>query len=268
MSIEATAWALHQRCPTPTAKLVLLGLANHAHADGTGAWPSVETLAGYADCDRRTVQRSLRALEKEGLAARSDWQPEHIDAGRRPVAYDLPLSGRHDAAPDLEEGRHHGARRGGTGAAQTVHEPSKDLTPKTSSPSSSPDGFDWSPEVRDLTREFAQLVRSNGHPLPSKGTKAIQAWYQAFDRLLRIGPPGDTGDADPPGVDEVRSVMLHAMRDVRGGPGFPGWGVVIRSAPKFREQYSRLRLEASRHQRSSLAATYDDVAAELERRGL
>lgn len=267
MSIEATAWALHQRCPTPTAKLVLLGLANHAHADGTGAWPSVDTLAGYADCDRRTVQRSLRALEGEGLVARSSWQPEHIDAARRPVCYELPILGRQNAAPEQEEGRP-GRRPGGdTGAAQTVHEPSKDLTP-TSSPSSSPDGFDWSPEVVELTREFAQLVRSNGHPLPARGTKASQAWYQAFDRLLRIGPPGDTGDADPPSVEEIRAVMIHAMNDVRGGPGFPGWGAVIRSAPKFREQYSRLRLEGSRRGKASLVASYEDVAAELERRGL
>ena len=100
MSVEAVAWALRQPTAAPTQKLVLLGLADHAAADGTGAWPSVGTLAGYAQCAPRTVQRHLRDLETAGLIVRSAWQPDHVRADRRPVAYDLPaIARRHDATP-------------------------------------------------------------------------------------------------------------------------------------------------------------------------
>lgn len=64
MSIESVAIALHHSKARGTAKLVLIGIANH-DGDG-GAWPSVETLAKYANVDVRSVQRALRELEALG----------------------------------------------------------------------------------------------------------------------------------------------------------------------------------------------------------
>jgi hypothetical protein len=44
VSIEAINWALnHAPCENSTQKLVLFALANHAHPDGTSAFPSVAT---------------------------------------------------------------------------------------------------------------------------------------------------------------------------------------------------------------------------------
>jgi hypothetical protein len=60
MSVEALAICLHHSTAAGTAKLVLLGIANH-HGDG-GAWPSVATLARYANASERTVQRALNDL--------------------------------------------------------------------------------------------------------------------------------------------------------------------------------------------------------------
>ncbi|WP_143193990.1 hypothetical protein [Micromonospora sp. CB01531] len=49
MSIEAVSWALSDAPDVPPSCLaVLIGLANHAHADGRGAFPSQERLAFYA----------------------------------------------------------------------------------------------------------------------------------------------------------------------------------------------------------------------------
>ena len=48
-----------------SAKLILLGIANH-EGDG-GAYPAVDTLARYANIDRRQTQRILRSLEDKGL---------------------------------------------------------------------------------------------------------------------------------------------------------------------------------------------------------
>lgn len=64
MSVEHLAVVLHHSRATGTAKLVLLGIANHA-GDG-GAWPSVATLARYANTTPRSVQRAIAKLVSTG----------------------------------------------------------------------------------------------------------------------------------------------------------------------------------------------------------
>ena len=46
--------------------MVLLMTANHAKADGTGAWPSVRTLAREARISERQARNCLRRLERSG----------------------------------------------------------------------------------------------------------------------------------------------------------------------------------------------------------
>jgi len=50
-----------------TQKVVLIGIASHADKYGDNAWPSIETLAGYAHVDARSVQRAINDLVKAGL---------------------------------------------------------------------------------------------------------------------------------------------------------------------------------------------------------
>lgn len=89
MSVEIMAVVLHHSRATGTDKLVLLGIANHA-GDG-GAWPTVATLARYANATDRTVQRSLEKLVALGeltirpQAGGSRDLPKH----RRPNRYDV-----------------------------------------------------------------------------------------------------------------------------------------------------------------------------------
>lgn len=64
MSVEAMALVLHHSRATGTAKVVLLGVANHA-GDG-GAWPTVATLARYANVTERAVQQAIAKLVKAG----------------------------------------------------------------------------------------------------------------------------------------------------------------------------------------------------------
>ncbi|MBT1542028.1 helix-turn-helix domain-containing protein [Curtobacterium flaccumfaciens pv. flaccumfaciens] len=64
MSVEAMALALHHSKAKGTAKVVLLGIANH-DGDG-GAWPSVPTLAVYANVTERNVQKSIDQLVEAG----------------------------------------------------------------------------------------------------------------------------------------------------------------------------------------------------------
>lgn len=58
------ALALHHSNASGTAKVVLLGIANH-DGDG-GAWPSVPTLSVYANVDERNVQRAIDGLLEAG----------------------------------------------------------------------------------------------------------------------------------------------------------------------------------------------------------
>jgi biotin operon repressor len=64
MSIESVAICLHHSRAAKTDKLVLIGIANH-DGDG-GAWPSVATLARYANCSERHVQRAISNLAELG----------------------------------------------------------------------------------------------------------------------------------------------------------------------------------------------------------
>lgn len=64
MSVEALAVVLHHSKARGTDKVVLLGIANHA-GDG-GAWPSIATLARYANVAERNVQAALKRLEALG----------------------------------------------------------------------------------------------------------------------------------------------------------------------------------------------------------
>jgi hypothetical protein len=86
------AWALRY-APTTDAEatLILLGLANHAHHDGTASWPGQATLARYARVSERTVRRRLVEMESAGVIIRGDQQMvAHVPANRRPVVWDIP----------------------------------------------------------------------------------------------------------------------------------------------------------------------------------
>lgn len=86
MSVEAFTWALSVPIGG-NAKVILLGLANHAHPDGSHAYPAVDTLAAYAHCDRRSVQRNLRKLEEDG------WISKNGVGGGGTLSYQLAMGG-------------------------------------------------------------------------------------------------------------------------------------------------------------------------------
>lgn len=57
-------------------KVVLLGLANHAHPDGRESYPVLETLARYAHCDRSTAKRNVRKLSDAGWIKNDGYGPK------------------------------------------------------------------------------------------------------------------------------------------------------------------------------------------------
>lgn len=106
MSVQGMTWALAQRIvKDPTARHVLLCLANYAGAKGEGAFPSVATLAEDTGLSNRTVQTKLRELEALQVIQRGnqDLVAAYIRrADQRPVCYDIDLSRGAVAAPRVE----------------------------------------------------------------------------------------------------------------------------------------------------------------------
>lgn len=124
MSIEALSHVLNTKVGDPTRKLILLGYANHAHRDGTAAWPAVQTIADYADCSTRSVQRHLRTLVVDGFLREGDQAlVSHLRRDRRPVVYDVSMSDA-DRLAWADSGRGDNlspGSRGDTGDADEAH---------------------------------------------------------------------------------------------------------------------------------------------------
>ena len=110
MSWQATAWAVKQTAGSPSAKLLLLTLANYADADGC-CWPSQEVLAADTEQSVDTVQRQLKKLIAAGLTRKV---PRAQGAGRwdsRTYFLNMPVAemskpqsaARSDDAPNRSE---------------------------------------------------------------------------------------------------------------------------------------------------------------------
>lgn len=87
MSVEALATVLHHSRASGTAKLVLIGIANH-DGDG-GAWPTHATLARYANVSPRNVRQAIAKLVDLGevrVEVQSGGTHDHPN-GRRPNRY-------------------------------------------------------------------------------------------------------------------------------------------------------------------------------------
>lgn len=103
MSLEALAIVLHHSKARGTAKLVALGIANH-DGDG-GSWPSMRTLAKYANVDARNARKAVAKLQALGEirvtiqgGGTMDWDDE-----LRPNRYDILLA----CPPQCDRTKHH-----------------------------------------------------------------------------------------------------------------------------------------------------------------
>lgn len=66
MSNAALRWAFQLEMRDPSAKAVLIALADHANEQWT-CWPSVARLCRFTSLSERTVRRALRRLTADGL---------------------------------------------------------------------------------------------------------------------------------------------------------------------------------------------------------
>ena len=288
-ALDRYLWAIRAPIDDATVWRVLVVLVDHA--DGAGlAWPTVGTVAERCRRGERTVRNAMDALEDDGFLQRvrlrsgghlRGYLYRLLVPGSSPVDPDnLPSFATRDGPPDLPAAWLDRVPTGSllpvpTGSVLPVgyrqpvtgQEPPKERTaqgePSTSVvPTDASSEIVWSDEVVGLTRGFAAAVKANGHALPGRGTKAAEGWLREMDRLLRIGPPGDTGDDPPPTPEEVQTVMRWALTVS------DFWPANLRSVPKFRQQYTTLRGQMRRGngRGPALADGYEAAARSLRER--
>lgn len=98
MSHEATSWAFKQRGLKPSAKLVLLALAD-CHNPVFGCFPSQAFLADACEINRDTVNTQLNLLEERGLIRRIR-SIDPVTKRQRPTRYKLAFEGDFAANDD------------------------------------------------------------------------------------------------------------------------------------------------------------------------
>jgi hypothetical protein len=170
MSIEAVSWVLRHSEAKLGARLVLIALADHAHPDGSEAYPAVETLARHTRLSRRAVQSALRTLEAEGEII-----PDGV--GRNGTnCYRLTMGGAKSAPREDDDTGGRSSRREGGEAAS----PNPSVEPSTKSSKggnartregddSLPDGFPV--ELTDHARQVFVVLRSIAERHNAKAVK-------------------------------------------------------------------------------------------------
>lgn len=100
-------------------RLVLLVLADHANKDGTGAWPSVKTIASEARLSERQTQTCLRLLAEAGAITETGTSHH----GTRIWTVNMTRGGA-DFAPGERNSAQEGVQSDAGGGAETAPEPS------------------------------------------------------------------------------------------------------------------------------------------------
>ena len=250
MSIESIAACLHHSQASGSDKLVLLGIANH-DGDG-GAWPSITTLAKYANISERSVQTCIQKLINMGEIVC------HVNKGgnaetrgdRRPNRYEILVrcpnqcdgSTKHRVKQDAERGeaqRTNGVKptteRGEAGFTLTIHESSLEPSLNTRV---------YDNEVIEACNLLADLIADNG----SRRPEITEKWLSDMERLNRI---------DERSWEQITKAIEWCQAD-------DFWRGNIMSPGKLRKQYDQLRLAAQRNTKQSKFTKTMDWLKNLE----
>jgi hypothetical protein len=89
VSVQAISWVIDRSRQKGGPLTVLIMIANHAHSDGTGAFPSFDTLARESRMSYRQISRIIPQLAKSGeLRVRRNQGPNGTNL------YEFPLMNR------------------------------------------------------------------------------------------------------------------------------------------------------------------------------
>lgn len=152
MSLRAITWAFAQHETSPTQRLVLLALADHANADDL-TWPSIERLTDMTGLSRATVFRALRDLKRDEFIVDAE------DRGRDCLRLRL--------APDSESQSESAESQSETGESQS--ETGSTLGTPKEPPRTTPT------DVERVWTHYTSKPGKQTRPLPAEERKLIVA---------------------------------------------------------------------------------------------
>lgn len=156
MSVEAISWSLAQNAPSPTAKFVLVLLANLADDDGK-CWPGIDYITDRTQFNRATIIRAIAALEDCGLLAKVI-RPGEGD-GRKSNLYQLATS-----------------QRATKGQSRSVSRQSRSVSRQCRT---------VRPNTKDNTKEGNKSNRSSGDdPGRKPRSHGFDTWWQNYRRKV------------------------------------------------------------------------------------
>jgi Helix-turn-helix domain len=193
MSVQAMTWALEQRFVSdPSARHILLCLANYADKYGKAAFPSVLSLSEDTGLSERTIRYKLDLLQQEGLIRLGN---QAISAAyisrhdRRPTVYDLALErGAPDAGREVRganddrtgcKSQHNGVQMTTERGATAAPNPSL-IRPLTINKPKEPLGSSGD-EPSEYSEEFKQFW--SAYPKRDGGNSKKGAWKKWNARL-------------------------------------------------------------------------------------
>lgn len=127
MSVQAMSWAIEQRrVMDPTARHLLLCMANYADKQGRNVWAAASTLAEDTGLSERAVRMKRQLLEEIGVIRRGNQAvvaAEVARSDRRPINYDLDMAGglHHVHPVELRQGTPVGVNDVHPDGVQLVH---------------------------------------------------------------------------------------------------------------------------------------------------
>ena len=214
MSIESVAIALHHSRSKGTAKLVLLGIANH-DGDG-GAFPKIATLAKYASVHPRHVVRCLNQLgelgeivihQSQGGTART---PNYV----RPNLYEFIL----ECPPECDRTKNHrikdeklGRNYKGNYPAEPVDNPVSDLV----TPVSPSDTHVTTPSDTHVTTPSDTHVTTKNHQIEPPLESGLRSTSPA--QAVSVDKPAKPIGLTPEQMERNKAGAAAARAALRGG---------------------------------------------------
>jgi len=239
MSNHWVNWAWGETCRDPSAKLVLVCLADHAGHDGV-AWPGTSRIGDMTGLSSRTIRRWLDEFEEQGLISRVRRRRKNGTLG----TYEYQLLQRTSAS----SGHNRPVDTGDTdqGTQMTARPADMDVRaePPVTEPPVEPVSCRALPDATRLSDLFADLLAERGAKRPN----VTKAWVDEMDRMLRID------GRQPCDVEKVLKWLAHGNDSVA-----QFWRPNVRSPQKLRERWDQMREQYVSRKKTGVGSTLDGL---------
>ena len=214
------SWVLNEPTTTGGDRLVLISLANHAHPDGSCAYPSMATIAREANLTERAARYAMRRLEASGLIIEAADGPASVRADRRTRSWSIVMTdGGQPVAPRDESRGANDDSTGGNlrhrGGQPVAPEPKEEPTTEPNPARTSSSSLVASSSVAAASAAGASTEQPLDPETPAR-RKPPKPEAAAADEITRAWwdwIKGQTGHSPPHPFPAVRAIVAAALRD-------------------------------------------------------